>query len=58
MKGVLLRPKNLEIEACIVYGSIVASTLENKLIKRLKEIRSDIFVIVVGTFPFKISRTF
>lgn len=57
-EGSLIKAKNLEIEACIVYGSIVASTLENKLIKRLKEIRSDIFVIVVGTFPSKLPELF
>ena len=40
-----------EFEACIIYGSIVACELENKLINTIKAINKNVFVIVVGAFP-------
>ena len=43
---------NKEIECVVIYGSIVACDLENKLIREIKNI-SKAKVIVVGTYPTK-----
>ena len=41
------------IEACIIYGSIVASDVELELIKSIRKINQETLIIVVGTFPTK-----
>ena len=45
--------QNEQIECVIIYGSIVCCDFENKLIKEIKEINTNIKIIVVGTFPTK-----
>ena len=44
--------ENKEIEGVVIYGSIVACDLENKLIKEIKSL-SNTKVIIVGTYPSK-----
>ena len=44
--------ENKKIEGVVIYGSIVACELENKLIKKIKSL-SNAIVIIVGTYPTK-----
>ncbi len=45
--------ENFEIEACIVYGSLVASNFEQKAIQEIKDKKATLPIIVVGTYPSK-----
>ena len=44
--------KNKEIQGVVIYGSIVACDLENKLIREIKNL-SSAKIIIVGTYPTK-----
>ena len=46
------------IEACLIYGSIVASEIELQLINSIKKINKDIVIIVVGSFSTKFPEVF
>lgn len=46
------------VNFCIIYGSIVCCELENKLIKKIKELNKKIKIIVVGTYPTKYPEKF
>ena len=49
--------ENKKIEGVVIYGSIVACELENKLIKKIKSL-SNAIVIIVGTYPTKFPESF
>lgn len=53
-----IKIKNDEIEAVVIYGSIVCCDLENKLISQIKELDSRIKIFVVGTYPTKFPDNF
>ena len=50
--------KKEKIECVVIYGSIVCCEFENKLIKNIKAINTNIKIIVVGTFPTKFPEIF
>ncbi len=47
-----------DIEAVVIYGSIVCCDLENQLIRQIKKLNSSIKIFVVGTYPTKFPENF